>query len=458
MLEEARKNPAEKGFEQLDWLQEYVHKNISGAKKTKLNLYAAIRSFYERNRASLPPDKSFRVQSDKPKTVGKLDLSSLRKILQGFAAQHRERAIFTIMFQSAMDLSSFAKFNTWKIWKEVEPQLDAGKLVKIIIPERKSNDQPFYTYFGTDAIEALKGYLRVRGEIKPSEPIFITSNGKPPYRTMLQKAFVGMAEKLGLFERAKPTCKRCGQKMELARKLTAPRHHYECTNGHMIDTKDSGINSGVRYGYNIHEMRDVFRSTLEKIPKHQFNTTCAEFWMGHNVDKLEYNKFYRDEEYVESQYIVAQPALNILSQPEKQEDPQISSLKTMIQMGLASLDDPVKLTKAAELLGIEKPKIFRVPRSSTPGVTGLMTSVNQEVDYDELKTRVYEKLGLTKLDETRSSRTQKSKFAHNGGTPDCGTDKGCQKVVGETELENCLKDGWRVVTALSSGRVVVSNE
>lgn len=40
---------------------------------------------------------------------------------------------------------------------------------------------------------------------------------------------------------------------------------------------------------------------------------CCEFWLGHTVDPLGYDKFYNDQEYVRKQYLIAEKYLNILS-------------------------------------------------------------------------------------------------------------------------------------------------
>jgi len=45
-----------------------------------------------------------------------------------------------------------------------------------------------------------------------------------------------------------------------------------------------------RYGYNLHELRDLARSLLEKAKADNFNVSSAEYWMGHSVDPLFYNK------------------------------------------------------------------------------------------------------------------------------------------------------------------------
>ena len=57
-------------------------------------------------------------------------------------------------------------------------------------------------------------------------------------------------------------------------------------------------------------MRDLFRTRWEKSPA---AAVAAEYFMGHQVDPLEYNKAYRDENYALEQYVKAEPYLNILS-------------------------------------------------------------------------------------------------------------------------------------------------
>jgi len=63
-------------------------------------------------------------------------------------------------------------------------------------------------------------------------------------------------------------------------------------------------------GKNPHEMRDLFRSMWEKSPA---KGSVAEFCMGHVIDPLEYNKAFRDDEWVRDQYLNAEPWLNIIS-------------------------------------------------------------------------------------------------------------------------------------------------
>jgi len=49
---------------------------------------------------------------------------------------------------------------------------------------------------------------------------------------------------------------------------------------------------------------------------------AVEFFMGHEVDPLAYNKFYKDEEYIRRQYRIIERRLNIIS-----NDPEVEEVR-----------------------------------------------------------------------------------------------------------------------------------
>ncbi len=90
---------------------------------------------------------------------------------------------------------------------------------------------------------------------------------------------------------------------------------------------------GTQYGYGSHEMRDLAKSLLHTYAKKDgFDMDCCDFWLGHTIDKLGYDKFYQDKEYVKKQYLIAEKYLNIISIPQaseqvKHQEEEIETLK-----------------------------------------------------------------------------------------------------------------------------------
>ena len=65
-------------------------------------------------------------------------------------------------------------------------------------------------------------------------------------------------------------------------------------------------------GCGLHELWDRFRTRAQKSPAP--DKDMFEFFLGHDVDPLRYNKAMDDHEYTALQYRLAEPWLNILSE------------------------------------------------------------------------------------------------------------------------------------------------
>jgi hypothetical protein len=152
-------------------------------------------------------------------------------------------------------------------------------VLRLDLPGRKRarNIRPFYTFIGRDALDSLREYFeRDRGYPKPSEPIWLYGNPKRPVNK------VGVVHAwLRLLRRARLIPREIG-------------------------------NRTTRYGYNIHNTRDLAISLLNTVSG--LNPLCIEFWAGHDIDKLGYNQFYSIKpDYVHEQYELAEPFLNLIS-------------------------------------------------------------------------------------------------------------------------------------------------
>jgi len=268
-----RSAPNGKRFEILDQIvQPYILSMEGRRYNTKNRYYTTIRSFFKHNRAPLPSDPDFRIRGDTPQVRGTLTVEELRDVIH--SSKPIYRAVFLCMFQGALDLGGF---NYWNLngWKETERQLEKGiKPLRIDLPGRKSkrNIRPYYTLIGNDAVEALRLYVenhRPRG----AEVVFISKFGTPLKTDTIYQYWLAHLRKIGAV----------GVHVRGRRTMT---------------------------GKNPHEMRDLFRSMWEKSPA---KGSVAEFCMGHVIDPLEYNKAFRDDEWVRDQYLNAEPWLNIIS-------------------------------------------------------------------------------------------------------------------------------------------------
>lgn len=72
--------------------------------------------------------------------------------------------------------------------------------------------------------------------------------------------------------------------------------------------KPNGLN---RYHVHLHEFRDLFKSLCTL---HGVNAVASEFFLGHVIDKLGYDKSPEyDIEWFRNEYLKVEPVLNILS-------------------------------------------------------------------------------------------------------------------------------------------------
>jgi hypothetical protein len=230
------------------------------------------------NRAPLPSDRGFIIRSDIPPVESKLTVEKVRDLI--LSANKKYRAIFTSMFQGGMDIASFLYWNEHGYADTIQQLRTNPDILKIRLPGRKKsrNVTPFHTYLLQDAIDELTAYLPTRPDTdhegKPTTAIFYSKHRKPITENALRLYWLRHLERIGLIDRSHGEGKR------------------------------------KRYGLNIRELRDTFRSQWEKSPA---KGSVAEYCMGHQIDPLQYNKAHRDETWTRSEYRKATPNLQILT-------------------------------------------------------------------------------------------------------------------------------------------------
>lgn len=265
-------------YDILDLIQGWIGK-MNARQSSKDTAYSIVKSFFNHNRATLPKDPSFIIRGDQDQVIGRLTIENIRDMV--LSSNRCYRAIVLSMFQGGMDTSSMIYWSENGLESLKEQLRDDPETIRIELPGRmkRRKKQPFYPLIGRDAIEALKDWMEVRPP--GHKQIFLTQAfedkekgiRKPVSHKSVRMYWLKHLEKIGLINR-------------------------------------TGGKRSTRYGLNLHELRDVFRSQWEKSPA---KASVAEFMMGHKVDPLEYNKACRDEDWVREEYLKALPLLQIMS-------------------------------------------------------------------------------------------------------------------------------------------------
>jgi hypothetical protein len=224
------------------------------------------------------------MRGDKPSVQGKLTASDVLDMV--LAADLRSKSMILFKWQSFLDNERLIYASNHcsdqivqQIKKNVHP-------VCFDLPGRKSSENDpegnFYSYIGQDAVSALKEYFdKVRGWPELGEPLWTYLWRKPVRKPAFEASWLRLLRRIGKIPEQK------GQ-------------------------------AGVRYGYNLHEMRDEATTRLHTNAKSQgFDMDCVSLWCGQvgEIDPLKYDKFYRDRDYVREQYLIAEPFLDIVSNP-----------------------------------------------------------------------------------------------------------------------------------------------
>jgi len=265
-------------YEHIDLAKEYLltGKLSTRSYKFREQSWRAIRSFYEFNRCPLPREKVdltiSEVDEKRLREKQGLEVMTLEDIkkLMG-PAKIRDKAILLILLHSGMRIGEFIdQFNTEEA-KSVLNQLREGKCpIKINLIASRRNRPQYFTFIGRDAIDALKDYLnwrrdKMRREIKDEEPLFISQEGNPVDRQVIERQIRVLKRQTGLTNRE----------------------------------------------FTPHTFRDIFKTECSH---RGVKDVISEFFIGHALDALGYNqldKLYPKD--FEIEYGKVEPALNVMS-------------------------------------------------------------------------------------------------------------------------------------------------
>ena len=375
----------------LDVLEEYVKSRGTGTNDRR-NAWYAIRNFYDYHRLPLPrPSRSevsgiFRPsQTDKKRALETptLKIEEVRSVVMH--APQSYKAAVMVMFQGAMGVSEFNQFNG-EVWKEAVKQLAKPEPLRINLFRSKTSRtsvKSYYTFLGEDAKKLVAEWLKMRPLENDDDYLFVTYNKNRKMRVPVTGRLVS--------NMIRKTARKTG----------------------LIGKNELG-----RYHIHAHEFRDLFKSmcTLTGV-----NRVASEFFLGHSIDKLGYDKSPQyDEEWFRKEYSKVEPKLNILTNPQGET---YETIKT----GAA-----IEALKAfGRMLGIEQLEIK---------VAKLLESRKDMTETKAIEQVVGRELVIKPI------RVAVQKPKKNIDP---------KKIVDEEELERYLRDGWDVQTVFPSGKILI---
>ena len=286
LIEWARKVPDK--YVVLDALQDWVN-GCAARYNTKRIAYATVRSFFMHNRVELPLDKHFRIRADEEPVDRKLRREHVQRFI-GLATEPW-RSVLLVKWHALLDNQGLVYVSNNHAETVVKALRENADICRFTMPGRKKmkNIQTFETFIGSEPLTALREYFdNERGWPKPGEPIWIYSaanhRGRPMKVHALQEAW------MHLVRRAK-----IGVPKQPAKELKA------------------------RYGFNMHNTRDLVISHLTEVPN--LKEVSVEYWAGHQIDPLGYRDLRLKPQFLEEQYRLAIPYLNIITQaPDRKHE------------------------------------------------------------------------------------------------------------------------------------------
>ena len=306
----------------IDWLREQKL-----AVSSKKGNWGMIKGFFLANRAPLPAER-YHFKSEVRPTLTELSVEELKTILNGSGLNYR--AAYLMAFQAGLGRNE-VKFVSDHLVDHVFSEVKKGaEIIRLDIPGRKSkrNITPYYTFIGHDAIEVLRQLFESRGW-KKHDSILENKHNLPMTNRDYTRVFRKTAMKTGLIKQNSPKCPTCGKTTITTRGKGCEnknRHFYYCdTCDKLRSAKEFGREksdcAGIRYRVKSHEIRDLFRTEYHRAQAYnQADPVCAEFFMGHTIDPLAYDKIMTDKNYPRIHYKRALPWLNILSEDPRKID------------------------------------------------------------------------------------------------------------------------------------------
>jgi len=300
----------------------------------RANNLSAIRSFfvYHLDETGFPKESKRRMahvlKSDVKKVRKNLSLVELREV--AIRSSPMYRTVLKCMFGSGMGEDEVVKFSNQGMAALQEAMEDpvADGVIEVYLGARKHNiDGDFYVYIGGGAYRELRSWLKVRKGLEERfndpdlverrlrdrraakvdefpDSVFVTNIFSPLSTNGLYNYFHRKMEQLGFI-------------------------HIPRENNNSRGRVKNG-SSGNRYNKNPHQIRSLFRTQWSKS---RVNPDVGEYFMGHVVDSLDYNKVADDREYRIAEYRKAVHYLDLENERTfgKVDEAEVESLSQQVR-------------------------------------------------------------------------------------------------------------------------------
>ena len=298
------------------------------------NTLSVVRSFfvYHLDETGFPKENKRRMahvlKSSVKKVKKSLSLVELRQV--AIKSTPMYRAVYKCMFGSGMGEDEVIKFSNQGMaaLQEAMENPVADGVIEVYLGARKANvDGDFYVYIGGGAYRELRSWLKVRKGIEERfndprlverrlrlrrtdkvdefpDSVFVTNVFSPLSSNGLYNYFHRKMEQLGF--------------------IHVPRENNDAR-GRVKNGR-----SGNRYNKNPHQIRSLFRTQWSKS---RVNPDVGEYFMGHVVDSLDYNRVADDREYRIAEYRKAVPYLDLEHERAfgKVDEREVESLSAQVR-------------------------------------------------------------------------------------------------------------------------------
>jgi hypothetical protein len=411
---------AERPYKHLEIVKKYLKGKGTSPSDRKIAL-SSIRAFYRAHKRPLQELDSTEWEDVFEPTA--VDLERKRELTRPLttaevamlvrAAKMPYKAVFLVMFQGGMDAAALEQFSG-SLWhdqgnfdvKDLD-RLGPTKIGGLIRTKTMSRQTArggdidvYYTFLSEDGKRYLKQWLEER-------------------REMLQRA--GLTDSPYLFlnwrrggrqkfhsDLAPVSGNTIGKTVtELIKRL-----------GLVHPPEKAKRSSRVRYYFHGHELRDCFKSQCSPLGVSEI---ASEFFMGHNIDRLGYNKSpYSDEgfNFFRGEYKKVTQSLDIISYPPTAEG-KFQRKETLAEINRQNL------------------LLEKVPRKVVDGYS-----------VEQLASMTVEEM-------RRLIRTSGKDIQSGTATDGNGWEHGQQKVVAALGLREWVERGWLYVATLPTGEVVI---